>query len=77
MVSGLVHLHELGIIHRVLKPQNVLMIKGRSTLCAKLSDMRISKKIPETRSSLSHPFTGKYPIPYYTSKPILKITFII
>ncbi|EXB50998.1 Serine/threonine-protein kinase/endoribonuclease IRE1 [Morus notabilis] len=76
MVSGLVHLHELGIIHRDIKPQNVLIIKGRSTLCAKLSDMGISKKLPENRSSLSHHSTGKYPIPYYTSKPILKITFV-
>ncbi|KAI8536773.1 hypothetical protein RHMOL_Rhmol10G0282800 [Rhododendron molle] len=38
MVSGLVHLHELGMVHRDLKPQNVLISKERS-LCAKLSDM--------------------------------------
>ncbi|KAE9450202.1 hypothetical protein C3L33_17889, partial [Rhododendron williamsianum] len=32
VVSGLVHLHELGIVHRDLKPQNVLIIKDRSLL---------------------------------------------
>lgn len=57
MVSGLVHLHELGIIHRDLKPQNVLIIKERS-LCAKLSDMGISKRLIGDMSSLDHHATG-------------------
>ncbi|CAK9156292.1 unnamed protein product [Ilex paraguariensis] len=57
MVSGLVHLHELGIIHRDLKPQNVLIIKERS-LCAKLSDMGISKCLVGDMSSLGHHATG-------------------
>lgn len=59
MVSGLLHLHELGIIHRDLKPQNVLIIKEKS-LCAKLSDMGISKRLVGDMSSLSHHATGKY-----------------
>nr|XP_023889873.1 serine/threonine-protein kinase/endoribonuclease IRE1a isoform X1 [Quercus suber]XP_023889874.1 serine/threonine-protein kinase/endoribonuclease IRE1a isoform X2 [Quercus suber]POE64243.1 serine/threonine-protein kinase/endoribonuclease ire1a [Quercus suber] len=57
VVSGLVHLHELGIIHRDLKPQNVLIIKERS-LCAKLSDMGISKRLVGDMSSLGHHATG-------------------
>ncbi|XP_059644992.1 serine/threonine-protein kinase/endoribonuclease IRE1a [Cornus florida] len=57
IVSGLVHLHELGIIHRDLKPQNVLIIKERS-LCAKLSDMGISKRLVGNMSSLGHHATG-------------------
>ncbi|CAI0421837.1 unnamed protein product [Linum tenue] len=57
MVSGLAHLHELGIIHRDLKPQNVLISKERS-LCAKLSDMGISKRLLEDMSSLGHQATG-------------------
>ncbi|XP_061346104.1 serine/threonine-protein kinase/endoribonuclease IRE1a-like [Gastrolobium bilobum] len=57
VVSGLVHLHELGIIHRDLKPQNVLIIKERS-LCAKLSDMGISKRLLGDMSSLDHSATG-------------------
>ena len=59
MVSGLSHLHDLGIIHRDLKPQNVLIIKEKS-VCAKLSDMGISKLLLEDRSSLGHYATGKY-----------------
>ncbi|KAL6959805.1 non-specific serine,threonine protein kinase [Sarracenia purpurea var. burkii] len=59
VVSGLVHLHELGIIHRDLKPQNVLIIKGRSVY-AKLSDMGISKRLVGDMSSLGHHATGKY-----------------
>ncbi|CDP01775.1 unnamed protein product [Coffea canephora] len=51
VISGLVHLHELGIIHRDLKPQNVLIIKDRS-LCAKLSDMGISKRLTGDMASL-------------------------
>ncbi|CAK7355575.1 unnamed protein product [Dovyalis caffra] len=57
MVSGLVHLHELGIIHRDLKPQNVLIVKERS-LCAKLSDMGISKRLLGDMSSLGYHATG-------------------
>ncbi|KAG9129110.1 hypothetical protein Leryth_006376 [Lithospermum erythrorhizon] len=57
VVCGLVHLHELGIIHRDLKPQNVLVIKDR-TLCAKLSDMGISKRLVGDMSSLGHHATG-------------------
>ncbi|XP_059440218.1 serine/threonine-protein kinase/endoribonuclease IRE1a-like isoform X2 [Corylus avellana] len=57
MVSGLVHLHELGIIHRDLKPPNVLIIK-ESSVCAKLSDMGISKRLVENMSSLGHHATG-------------------
>ncbi|KAL5754249.1 hypothetical protein ACOSP7_022469 [Xanthoceras sorbifolium] len=57
VVSGLVHLHELGIVHRDLKPQNVLIIRERS-LCAKLSDMGISKRLLADMSSLGHHATG-------------------
>ncbi|KAK7250757.1 hypothetical protein RIF29_33413 [Crotalaria pallida] len=57
IVSGIVHLHDLGIIHRDLKPQNVLIIEGKS-LCAKLSDMGISKRLLEDMSSLAHNVTG-------------------
>ncbi|KAL1315941.1 serine/threonine-protein kinase/endoribonuclease IRE1a-like isoform X2 [Arachis hypogaea] len=57
VISGLAHLHELGIIHRDLKPQNVLITKERS-LCAKLSDMGISKRLLEDMSTLGHSVTG-------------------
>ncbi|KAF3335572.1 Serine/threonine-protein kinase/endoribonuclease IRE1a [Carex littledalei] len=57
MVSGLVHLHELGIIHRDLKPHNVL-ISTEGVIKAKLSDMGISKRLQEDVSSLSHHATG-------------------
>lgn len=57
VVSGLVHLHDLGIIHRDLKPQNVLITKERF-LCAKLSDMGISKRLIGDMSSLGQHATG-------------------
>nr|XP_043605902.1 serine/threonine-protein kinase/endoribonuclease IRE1a [Erigeron canadensis] len=57
IVSGLVHLHDLGIIHRDLKPHNVLIVRER-TLCGKLSDMGISKRLVGDMSSLGHHATG-------------------
>lgn len=58
MVSGLVHLHDLGIIHRDLKPQNVLINKEWA-LCAKLSDMGISRRLHADMSSLGYHATGE------------------
>lgn len=57
VVLGLSHLHDLGIIHRDLKPQNVL-ISSCNGLCAKLSDMGISKRLANDASSLGQHATG-------------------
>lgn len=57
VVSGVMHLHELGIVHRDLKPQNVLIMKEKS-ICAKLSDMGISKLLAADMSSLGLHATG-------------------
>uniref|UniRef100_A0A1J3HN48 non-specific serine/threonine protein kinase n=1 Tax=Noccaea caerulescens TaxID=107243 RepID=A0A1J3HN48_NOCCA len=57
VVAGLVHLHDIGIVHRDLKPQNVLIVKD-SSLCAKLSDMGISKRLPADTSALTRNSTG-------------------
>ncbi|ESQ31980.1 hypothetical protein EUTSA_v10003683mg [Eutrema salsugineum] len=57
IVAGLVHLHDIGIVHRDLKPQNVLIVKN-SSVCAKLSDMGISKRLPADTSALTRNSTG-------------------
>ncbi|KAH9693972.1 serine/threonine-protein kinase/endoribonuclease IRE1b [Citrus sinensis] len=57
IVSGLSHLHEIGLIHRDLKPQNVLISKDKS-FCAKLSDMGISKRLQGDMSCLTQNATG-------------------
>ncbi|KAI3426612.1 uncharacterized protein J3R85_009808 [Psidium guajava] len=56
VVSGLVHLHRSGIIHRDLKPQNILITKE---LCAKLSDMAISRLLPGHTSSSEYHVTDR------------------
>ncbi|KAK3437426.1 hypothetical protein EUGRSUZ_C02113 [Eucalyptus grandis] len=53
VVSGLSYLHHLRIIHRDVKPQNVL-ITMNPLFCAQLSDMGISKPLPEDKSSLGY-----------------------
>ncbi|KAF8011203.1 hypothetical protein BT93_J1730 [Corymbia citriodora subsp. variegata] len=51
VVSGLVHLHHLGIIHGDLNPQNALITRE---LCAELSDMGSSKLLLGDTSSLGN-----------------------
>ncbi|KAF7130810.1 hypothetical protein RHSIM_Rhsim10G0193500 [Rhododendron simsii] len=62
VVSGLVHLHGLGMFNQDLKPQNVLIFK-EGPLRAKLSDLGISKRLVEDKSSLGDHATGKFSIP--------------
>ncbi|KAM2190894.1 hypothetical protein TB1_026140 [Malus domestica] len=76
VVSGLVHLHEIGIIHRDLKPQNVLLIKERN-LCAKLSDMGISKRLIGDMSSLGHLATGNTSSSSKSELQILNVIYLI
>ncbi|KAI6677911.1 hypothetical protein NL676_038707 [Syzygium grande] len=54
VVSGLVHLHCLGIIHQGLKPRSVLITEE---LCAKLSDMGCSKLLSGDTSPLGYHVT--------------------
>ncbi|KAL4569097.1 hypothetical protein LXL04_024725 [Taraxacum kok-saghyz] len=58
IVSGVVHLHELGIIHRDLKPHNVLIIVKEKSICGKLSDMGISRRLVGDMVSLGLHATG-------------------
>eukprot|EP00898_Chlorokybus_atmophyticus_P001021 jgi/Chlat1/191/Chrsp1S03110 len=48
VVAGLAHLHCLGVVHRDIKPHNVLISRQNR---AKLSDMGISKRLVDEQSS--------------------------
>ncbi|XP_024018770.1 serine/threonine-protein kinase/endoribonuclease IRE1a [Morus notabilis] len=57
IVSAIEHLHKLGIVHRDVKPENVLIQKQSSSFHAKLSDMDISRRLRDNKSALSNHFS--------------------
>lgn len=51
ILSGIKYLHENGVIHRDLKPQNILLVQHDGHYIPKISDFGISKRIDTTHFS--------------------------
>ncbi|XP_030477649.2 serine/threonine-protein kinase/endoribonuclease IRE1a [Cannabis sativa] len=58
IVEGVKYLHKLNIIHRNLKPQDILIFKGPGRVRAKISDMAITKLLPHNIYSITNSSTG-------------------
>ena len=58
IVKGLQYLHEKGIVHRALKPKNILLSDEDGRLMAKICDFGISKKIEGEDAAVSSQLLG-------------------
>ena len=66
ILSGLSFLHERGVIHRDMKPRNVLIARGRNgEFIPKITDFGISKKVDAGKSAVfSNSMTGAGTLAY-------------
>ncbi|CAL8068260.1 unnamed protein product [Orchesella dallaii] len=51
--QGLAFLHEQEVIHRDLKPKNILILRHQGQVCVKIADFGISRTLPEDKNTIT------------------------
>lgn len=72
IISAINYCHSIGVVHRDIKPDNILFVDESDSAEVKIIDFGLSKKFSSDYSELMHSFIGT---PYFVAPEVIKMEY--